>query len=73
MIYFIIYLRSLGLKITLLLIFLHSNILLQWQEDEVGHPVGCGKLWDVTHKKKDGSYVSEEAAVIGVWTQFYLS
>ena len=33
---------------------------------ETGREVGRGQMWSLTHKKKDGSYVNEEAREIAV-------
>ena len=33
---------------------------------EIGREVGRGQMWNLTHKKKDGTYVTEEAREIAV-------
>ena len=33
---------------------------------ETGREVGRGQMWNLTHKKKDGTYVTEEAREIAV-------
>ena len=33
---------------------------------ETGREVGRGQMWSLTHKKKDGNYVNEEAREIAV-------
>ncbi|XP_020963765.1 uncharacterized protein LOC110265229 [Arachis ipaensis] len=36
------------------------------EEQRQGRPIGRGEIWTMLHKKQDGTYINEDARVVGV-------